>query len=226
MESPPHQSPKEVIMVRPGAFGFDEDTAHSNAFQRAPPPGKTESKIHLEASEEFEEVVALLKRNGVTVITFNDPPLPPKPDAIFPNNWFSTHSDGTVIVYPMMAASRRLEQRSDVVNYLQDVYNVKRVIDLKHHENEGGFLEGTGSIVFDHLYKRAYACLSSRTNVNLLRMVCQHLNYQPVTFEAFDQEVKPIYHTNVMMWIGTTVAAICIDAIVDPTTKVSSIQTP
>ena len=103
---------------------------------------------------------------------------------------------------------------------LSYLLQVEKVVDLKFKEKEGIFLEGTGSIVFDHLYKKAYACLSSRTNSNLLNLVCQHLGYDAVTFEAFDQNMKLIYHTNVMMWIGTTVAAICADAIKDSKTKV------
>jgi len=175
------------------------------------------------AAGKFDAVVNLLKSNGVTVITFNDCPLPAKPDAIFPNNWFSTHSNGTVIIYPMMAPSRRLEQRMDIIKYLEDVHStyVEKVVDLKFKENEGLFLEGTGSIVFDHLYKRAYACISSRTDPNLLNVVCKHLGYEAVVFEAFDENSKLIYHTNVMMWIGTTVAAICAEAIRDSKTKMA-----
>ena len=213
-----HQSPKEVIMIRPAAFGFDEDTMASNAFQNL--PKDSEKKVHEQALEEFDQVVHLLKANGVTVVVFNDQPLPAKPDAIFPNNWFSTHADGSVFIYPMMAASRRLEQRSDIIKYLEDVHKVTRLTDLKKYEDDGLFLEGTGSIVFDHLYRRAYACQSSRTHPNLLRMVCTALDFEPVIFQASDSSGKPIYHTNVMMWIGTMVAAVCIDAITDPNEKV------
>ena len=109
--------------------------------------------------------------------------------------------DGTVIIYPMMALSRRLEQREDIIKYLEDVYKVETVIDLKSYEKEGIFLEGTGSIVFDHEYRKAYASLSSRTSNALLKKVCQSLSYEPVIFEAVDEMGKPIYHTNVMMWM-------------------------
>ena len=120
-----HQSPKEVVMIRPGSFGFDIDTMESNAFQNdISGDGKDEKEIHEAALAEFDGVVSLLKSNGITVITFNDSPLPPKPDAIFPNNWFSTHLDGTVIIYPMMAPSRRLEQRMDIIKFFEDVYKV------------------------------------------------------------------------------------------------------
>jgi hypothetical protein len=128
-----HQSPKEIIMVRPGAFGFDEDTMASNAFQKAAPSNKTDKALADEALEEFEDVVSLFKRNGITVVTFNDSPHPRKPDAIFPNNWFSTHPDGTLIIYPMMAESRRLEQRPDIVKYLEDIYDV---LFFKYNEND------------------------------------------------------------------------------------------
>jgi len=115
----------------------------------------------------------------------------------------------------MMANVRRLEARMDIIKFLEEVYRVERFIDLKKFENEGMFLEGTGSIVFDHLHRKAYACLSSRTNIKLLRQVSQSLDYQLVTFEAFDHVGSSIYHTNVMLWIGTTVSAICAESISD-----------
>lgn len=218
-----HQSAKEVIMVRPASFGFDEDTMADNAFQKVVPEDGDAKKVHEKALEEFDGVVQLLKRNGVTVITFNDNPMPAKPDAIFPNNWFSTNCDGSLFIYPMMAASRRTEQRMDIVKYLEDIYQVDKVINWKQLENEGVFLEGTGSVVFDHIFKKAYACISSRTNAKLVGQMCKHLSYEPILFEAFDDKHgKPIYHTNVLMWIGTTVTAICADAIPDVAIRVGS----
>ena len=215
----PGQSPKEVIMVRPACFGFNEETL-DNAFQRSD-FRLSERQIHEAALKEFEAVVDLLKSNKVTVVIFNDSPMPTKPDAIFPNNWFSTHPDGSVVIYPMMAPVRRQEARMDMVKFLEDVYQVDKVFDLRKFENEGLFLEGTGSIVFDHLHRKAFATLSSRTNLKLLRQVSKILNYDLVTFEAFDRSGVPIYHTNVMMWIGTTVGAICAEAITDSYDRVS-----
>eukprot|EP00093_Oithona_nana_P014710 14710.XXX_441790_443080_1 [CDS] Oithona nana genome sequencing. len=210
------QSPQDVIMVRPAAFGFNEETMASNSFQKASSSDESGKQIQEACLKEFDAVVDLLRGNKITVILFNDTPLPAKPDAVFPNNWFSTHDDGTVFMYPMMANVRRLEARMDIIKFLEEVYRVERFIDLKKFENEGMFLEGTGrSIVFDHLHRKAYACLSSRTNIKLMRQVSQSLDYQLVTFEAFDHTDSPIYHTNVMLWIGTTVAAICADAISD-----------
>ena len=155
------QSPQEVIMIRPSAFGFNEETMASNTFQKA--SDQSERQIQEASLQEFDAgmleksfnflqpesfpiylVVDLMRSNKITVILFNDTPLPAKPDAIFPNNWFSTHDDGTVFIYPMMANVRRLEARMDIIKFLEEVYRVDRLIDLRKFENEGMFLEGTG----------------------------------------------------------------------------------
>lgn len=208
------QSPREIIMVRPSAFGFDEETSASNAFQHKE-VHLSKHQVQQKVLDEFDNVVEILRRERVTVIVFNDSPHPRKPNAIFPNNWFSTHPDGKVVLYPMLATTRRKERRLDIIQYLKDAHKVTEVVDLSKYEETGQFLEGTGSIVFDHLLGKAYACHSSRTNADVLKRLCDTLNYEAVTFRATDDHGIDIYHTNVMMWIGTTVAAICAQIIHD-----------
>ena len=242
-------------MVRPKAFGYDPETALSNVFQNKPLNDK-EMDYQDMALSEFDNAVSLLRSNGVKVTIFDETDTDDvkKPDSIFPNNWFSTHSNGMIILYPMMAKSRRLEKRLDVIRYLQDNFKVKgniprkqdelaimtiktiilyftlillkfkELIDISNFAEDEMFLEGTGSIVFDHENKVAYACRSNRTNVNLLKFVCQKLGYSLAEFDAVDGNGIPIYHTNVMMWIGTEVAAICSESIKDSEVDINCIK--
>lgn len=201
------QSTKNILMIRPGNFGFNEETADSNAFQSK--AGFDKYKI----TAEFDGFVEKLKANGINVFVFDDTPHPPKPDAIFPNNWISFHLDGTVVLYPMYAENRRIEKREDIVEKLKEKFNIKKIVDLSEHEQQRRFLEGTGSIVFDHENKIAYACLSPRTNEKLLTEITKQLNYEPFSFYALDSEGKEIYHTNVMMCIGQDFTVICLESI-------------
>lgn len=203
------QSAQNILLIRPANFGFNPETAHSNAFQN-----KTDFDKQKILSE-FDAFAEKLKEKGVNVFVFDDTPNPLKPDAIFPNNWISFHPDGTIILYPMFAENRRSERRNDIVEKLKERFKIREILDLSGHEIEGRFLEGTGSIVFDHENKIAYACLSPRTDKELFIKVSEYLHYKPVYFHSYDMNGKEIYHTNVMMCIGENFAVICLDSIND-----------
>ncbi len=210
----PRQSTDVVMMVRPACFFSNPQTAESNRFQQqVAVSDPVETQAH--AIEEFEGLVAVLAQNGVKVIVFDDLPDPETPDAIFPNNWITTHDDGTVVLYPMMAVNRRGERRMDIVESLsrQHGYQVSEVIDLSPYEGSGRFLEGTGSLALDRINRIAYACLSPRTHMDVLGDFGQRLDYEIVAFDAVDQEGAAIYHTNVLMCIGSSYAVICAEAI-------------
>lgn len=164
---------------------------------------------------EFDSFAATLRAEGVDVIVIDDTPLPRKPDATFPNNWISLHADGRVILYPMFAPSRRRERRMDVIDELKRRFLVREVIDWSGYEEEGRFLEGTGSVVFDHAEKVAYACLSPRTDQELFLRLCGLLGYRPVSFHAYDERGSEIYHTNVMMCVGEKFSLVCLESITD-----------
>lgn len=182
-----------VLMVRPAAFGFSADAADSNVFQHRP----TES-VQAAALAEFDGVVTALRAEGVEVIVADDTPSPPKPDAVFPNNWVSCHADGTRIVYPMAVPSRRAERRADIVSMLGSVGLGGRVVDLAGLEAAGSFVEGTGSLMFDHDAKVAYACRSARTTDAGVAAVCGVLGYRPVAFTC-ELDGVGVYHTNVVL---------------------------
>ena len=202
-----------VLMVRPAAFAYNPETAITNAFQR-PPPSADEAP-GLAARMEFDGLAAALADKGIRVCVLEDTLRPPKPDAVFPNNWISFHADGTVVLYPMQAQSRRLERRAAAVEAVTDRlgYRVKRVIDLTWHEAHGRYLEGTGSLVLDHLARIAYACLSPRTDEQVLAEWSHELGYRTVAFHAADRSGAPLYHTNVLMCLGKRAVVVGLDAI-------------
>ncbi len=202
-----------VLMVRPAAFGFNSETAESNTFQRELKLSNEE--ILEQALIEFDGAVDLLRNHGIDVYVVEDSLIPTKPDAIFPNNWISFHENKTLVLYPMEALNRRCERRLEVVLQLQQKFNYTNVIDLSHFELQGKFLEGTGSIVFDHESKVAFAVLSSRTNEDVLKELCQRIGYKPFVFRAFDSNGHPVYHTNVVMCMGDDFVVICLKAIPD-----------
>jgi hypothetical protein len=208
------QSPSAVLMIRPASFGFNHQTSDSNAFQKNN-QSENSHQILAKAIREFDKMVKILKENGVSVIVIQDAPLPVKPDSVFPNNWISFHHDGSVIIYPMMAENRRTERRLEIMNILQKKhhFNIRKVIDLAHFEKERKFLEGTGSIVFDYHHKIAFAAESPRTDPSVLEILCNELGFETVLFEAVDLSGKAIYHTNVMMCIGSHFVIICSEAI-------------
>ena len=206
------QCAQSVLMVRPARFAFNEETAPTNAFQH---PAGTGVGVLQEALAEFDAAAGQLARAGVRVLIADDTPDPPKPDAIFPNNWVSFHADGTVVLYPMLARNRRRERREEVLGTVvgAGAFRVNRTVDLTVHESRGQFLEGTGSLVLDRSSRIAYACLSPRTHLDVLGDFAQQLGYEVMAFEAADAAGRAIYHTNVMMAVGSRLAVICSDAI-------------
>lgn len=202
-----------VMMVRPAAFGFNLETAASNSFQHE--INGSREQILERAIEEFDNAVHVLRSNDIGVYIVEDTLVPTKPDAVFPNNWISFHLDGTLILYPMEALNRRCERRLEVVLGLQQKFNLEKVIDLTHFESENLFLEGTGSVVFDHENKVAFAALSSRTSEVLFLELCKQIQYSPFTFAAFDENGQPIYHTNVVMCMGDDFVVVCLECLMD-----------
>ena len=217
------QTTDRVVLIRPQSFGYNPETAVSNAFQQE--MGLTSSEISEKVEHEFDGFVYKLKDAGVDVLVVEDTAYPAKADAVFPNNWFTTHTDGTMILYPMLSANRRLERRPDIVKLLEKEFEVKRIVDLSDYEKKGKFLEGTGCIVFDHPNRTAYASQSERTHPEVLDRVCQELGYQPITFDASDENGKPIYHTNVMMSIGTSFVICCMESIPEGAAKQNLLAT-
>ncbi|MGB5579968.1 MAG: arginine deiminase-related protein [Woeseia sp.] len=207
------QTAGAVLMIRPVCFHSNPLTAESNRFQGQSTLSADEQQAA--AAQEFAGLVAALQGAGVDVIAIDDTETPPTPDAIFPNNWVTFHADGTVVLYPMEAANRRTERRQDVIDVLasQHGFHVRRVVDLAHHENRGHYLEGTGSLVLDRVNRIAYACISTRTHLEALGDFAQQLDYEVVAFDAVDRAGVPIYHTNVLMNVGTTLAVLCPEAI-------------
>ena len=197
-------------MVRPAKFAFNPQTASTNSFQ-----SPNISDVQAQALAEFDAVAAQLKAAGIHTETVNDDAAAPLPDSIFPNNWFSTHPSGVMILYPMLSENRRAERKAEIINHLRTAHKYNVVKDLALHENEGRFLEGTGSIVFDHVTGIAYAGISPRTDRDVLLEVCDTLGYIPFVFLATDRNNQPVYHTNVVMSIGPSIAVCCFDAILD-----------
>jgi hypothetical protein len=208
------QSATDVLMIRPLQFAGNPQTAESNRFQHTAPQ-LSAAQVQASAAREFDGLAAALRAAGVNVHEFDDTPHPHTPDSIFPNNWVSFHADGTVVLYPMLAENRRQERRSDLLEALGSLsgFRFGRVLDLTHHENGGKFLEGTGSLVLDRTHRIAYACVSPRTDLDVLGDFAQRLDYDIVAFEAVDASGEPIYHTNVVMCIGARFAAICAECI-------------
>ena len=209
------QAARTVFVVRPARFGFNAETAVSNHFQQ-PLGSLSAAETESRAAAEFAALVETLRGRGVRVLVFEDTPEPAKPDAVFPNNWLTLHADGRVALYPMCAPNRRPERRPDILATLAREFRVGEVLDWSGAEDAGRFLEGTGSIIFDHEHRRAYAGLSPRTDAGLLADVCARLSYRPVPFRAVDAQGQEIYHTNVLLSIGPGFAVICLDSIPDP----------
>ena len=197
-------------MIRPVSFDFNEETAASNAFQKR---DAEKTGIAEKARHEFDQMVNILRDNDVDVIVIDDTPEPYTPDSIFPNNWISFHADGSVFLYTMQAENRRLERREDVITTLEDKFSVMHTIDLSRFEAENKFLEGTGSMVLDRQNKIAYACISPRTNREILTLFCKQTGYKEIYFHACDENGRAIYHTNVVMCIGSQFAVVCLDSI-------------
>ncbi|WP_439474799.1 citrulline utilization hydrolase CtlX [Algoriphagus formosus] len=215
------QSSQTIVMIRPANFGFNTDTAENNIYQQQ--DERAPAEIKALARKEFDGFVALLEDQGVQVVVVEDTEKPVKTDAVFPNNWFSTHPDGKIILYPMFSPNRRLERRKDLIELLMNSgFQVKEIIDLSFFEQDGQYLEGTGSMVMDHDQKIIYACLSERTHPVPLDYLSKLIGYKVIAFDAVQEaggKVVPIYHTNVMMHVGTDLAVVCLESIVKASDK-------
>lgn len=206
------QACHSVIMVRPVAFGYNPETAVNNPYQDGDLPFSNEELQRL-ALCEFDAFVQRLLEADIDVLVVEDTIDPHTPDSIFPNNWISLHHDGTAMTYPMYAENRRKERKLPVIDLLRD--RVSRVVSLEHYEAEERYLEGTGSIIFDHINRTAFANRSDRTDPELFEHVCSVLGYRGISFDACDHNGIEIYHTNIMLFIGTEIAVVCPEAIVD-----------
>lgn len=213
-----HQSTNTILMIRPINFRMNEQTAINNYYQKVLDNVLPQS-VNIKAQEEFDTYVEKLQNAGVNVIVLNDTDEYDTPDSIFPNNWISFHENGAVALYPMFAKNRRLERREDVLTTLEDIgFEINNIFDYRSAEDEGFYLEGTGSLVLDRVNRKAYCALSPRANEDLFIEFCEDLEYTPISFVAYQTvngKRKPIYHTNVMMCIAETFAVICLDSIDD-----------
>ncbi len=212
------QTTNSILMIRPVAFRMNEQTAVNNYYQKVL-DGLSSETVNAKAQEEFDAFVNKLRIVGVDVIVVEDTKMPDTPDSIFPNNWISFHQNGDVALYPMFAENRRHERREDVLDILEDQgFIINNIMDYTSAEEDGYFLEGTGSILLDRQNDKAYCALSPRADEELFIEFCEDFEYTPVIFEAFQTvngERKLIYHTNVMMCLGETFAVICADCIDD-----------
>ncbi|GGA63467.1 hypothetical protein GCM10008015_00430 [Flavobacterium palustre] len=207
-----------VLMIRPVAFRMNEQTTVNNYFQEEL-SGMLPAAINAKAQQEFDALVSQLQEVGVEVVVVDDTPVTDTPDSIFPNNWISFHDNGDVVLYPMFAENRRAERREDILDILEEKdFVIENVVDFTSAEEEGIFLEGTGSVVLDRVNSIAYCALSPRANEELFIEFCEDFDYAPVIFEAFhtvDGRKELVYHTNVMMSVGEHFAVICADLIED-----------
>jgi hypothetical protein len=204
------QTTSHLLMIRPVAFGLNLQTLVSNSFQNK---AALQTNVQDNALKEFDDLVLKLRYKGLNIIVIEDTLIPEKPDSIFPNNWITFHNDGSIFLFPMEAANRRTERRLDIIDHLKNEFSVNKIIDLSIYEKQNKYLEGTGSMVLDRDNQIAFACLSSRTNPEVLEVFCSNIGYKAITFNAVDEKLKPIYHTNVMMSMGKDFVVICLDAI-------------
>jgi hypothetical protein len=209
------QTTDTLLMIEPVSFGYNAETAENNYFQVE----QKDADIQQKALVEFQNFVEKLKSKGINIISIKDTLLPHSPDSIFPNNWVSFHADGTVNLYPMFAENRRVERRQDVIETIKNEgFTINSIDDYSHSENEGKYLEGTGSIIFDHDYKIAYGSVSLRLDEALFIDFCEKIGYKPIVFHSFQDangERLPIYHTNVMMCVAEQFVVICLECIDD-----------
>lgn len=197
-------TPSKIFVVKPKHFGYNTETSESNKFQKK--LTASENKIiSKKARKEFEKFIQKLKKNNIDVVVFEDKNKPVLTDSVFPNNWISFH-EHYIILYPMLSKNRRKERRKDIVEKLN---NNKKIIDISDYEKKGRYLEGTGSIVFDYRNKIAFACESDRTHKELFTKVCKLLNYKKILFNAVDKNNFPVYHTNVILAIGSSFVVFC-----------------
>jgi hypothetical protein len=213
-----NQTTNSILMIRPVAFRMNEQTAVNNFYQKVI-DDLLPATVNAKAQQEFDAFVAKLRAVGVDVIVVDDTIEPNTPDSIFPNNWISFHENGDVALYPMFAENRRQERREELLDILEEKgFIIENIVDYTSAEEDGYFLEGTGSIVLDRANGKAYCALSPRADEELFIEFCEDFDLNPIIFEAFQTvngERKLIYHTNVMMCLGETYAVICADAIDD-----------
>ena len=209
------QVTSQLLMVRPANFSSNKETIETNKFQNDI-TADSKNNIQILALNEFDKMVKLLRDHGISVIDIDDIKELENTDAVFPNNWVSFHQDNTVVLYPMMARSRRSEKRYDILEYLTKYqsFKIDRIIDMSYLEEENLFLEGTGSMIFDRVNKTVFACKSSRTSLEALEIFCKDMGYNPIVFDAIIDNY-PIYHTNVMMSLGKKTAFLCSKSIKD-----------
>ena len=212
------QTTNTILMIRPISFRMNEQTAVNNYYQKVLGDTLPET-VNAKAQQEFDAYVVKLRAVGVNVVVIQDTKEFDTPDSIFPNNWISFHENGNVGLYPMFAKNRRLERREDILDALEsNGFVIKDIIDYTSAEDEGVFLEGTGSLLLDRKNGKAYCALSPRADEGLFIEFCEDFEYTPVVFTA-NQTVngkrKAIYHTNVMMCLAETFAVICLDCIDD-----------
>lgn len=213
-----NQNAKSILMVEPVAFGYNAETAKNNYFQEK--PAESEFFVNQEkALAEFQAMVSKLKDAGVEVLVVKDTAEPHTPDSIFPNNWFSTHANGNIAIYPMYAENRRAERRPEIFEIIENHgFKINDVIDFTEAEEDQIYLEGTGSMILDRENRLAYAAISPRTDENLLLEFCEEFEFTPVIFKALQNsngENKAIYHTNVMMCVAHQYVVICLESILD-----------
>ena len=204
------QTTNTVLMIRPARFAFNPDTALNNRFQK---PLLDADSAQQKALEEFDGYVDTLRQHGVEVLVVQDTPAPHTPASIFPNNWWSSHADGSLVLYPMEGHNRRLERDKGVLRALDERFAIRHTIDLSPLEQQEIFLEGTGSMVLDREHRISYACHSGRTHGEALREFAERLDYRLCVFHAVDRHQAPIYHSNVMMSVGRQLAVACLDAL-------------
>lgn len=212
-----NQCASNILMVRPASFQYNEQTAASNDYQNKPTLSKEETIR--KAQEEFDGMVEILEQNDINVWVVEDTELPEKPDAIFPNNWISMHQNGDIYLYPMKTPNRSAERREDIIEFIEDNFEVNQVFDWSDYEDSNIALEGTGSMILDHFNRKVYACLSPRTDEKLLRKFCKEIEYDPIVFHAYKRNGAEQYHTNVVMNIGEDFAVICLDSITNKAEK-------
>ena len=200
-----------ILMVRPAAFGFNAETAANNYFQSN--PNIENNELQQKALTEFDNMVQTLRSHAINVLVIEDTKEPPKPDAIFPNNWLSTSPNGLVSVFPMFAPNRRIEKREAILDQLGKEFIIHDMQDWSEYEVEGRFLEGTGSMIIDYDNKMIYACVSQRTSLSVLEKYAVANGFQAIVFLATDKNGMPVYHTNVVMTLGEGFCVLCEEAI-------------
>jgi hypothetical protein len=211
---PPHIT-SQILMVRPSNFAFNPETSVNNTFQK----NIGTADLQDSALGEFDGMVAELRQQGIRVLVVDDDREPLTPDSIFPNNWVSTELNGTVILFPMFAANRRAEREKQVLETIEDQFKMENILDLTHFEDQGLFLEGTGSMVIDRPNHMVYTCRSARTSEIVLNEYCEDFGYRYLLFSATDREGRAIYHTNVMLCVADRYVVVCLEALADEKEK-------